>query len=321
MGDEPEGVWGHIVSLVPKSELFEIEGLIGSTLIADNCALWRELKAFNSILTELHTLEFEEPLGATPRKSFTARPPTVAPLSSANLEMLSAAKPATSGGSFSGTGPGSSAVPALLLPEPISSNQHQLQQGELPEGSLTRRSTASGQTDSMEFIFAIQDRLSVDKIPGVLEEIRKALRSEKKELEAEVALLFSAMEGEADTVASRRKPSKGATVAATAAGSANDTVESAAGNLKGREAPISPDVEGPSLDLCRSCARVRDFASQQPGRIRKSSSLADAREQRLCFSCLDRERQARAAEESTGKGSKLRSRLQAARDEHHFLDD
>ena len=318
--EETEGVWGHIVSLVPRSEVFEIEALIGSSLIAENATLWRELKAFNAILTELHTLEFDEPLGMTPRLSGAPllplpAAPTSAPLSSANLELLttSAVSAAASGGH---------PVPSLSLGSVSGVNHqpqqqpHEQQQQQQQEGSLTRRSNATS-VDSMEFIFAIQDRLTVDKIQGVLDEIRRALRSEKRELEAEVAMLFSAMDGEADSVAARRQNSASAVPAAQQPSglAISDTTLS----------PGSPDL---SRDVCRSCARVRDFASQQPGRIRKAAP-AGGRDEQLCFSCLDRERQARGTSGGGGgggegkemvRGSKLRSRLEAARDEHHFFD-
>jgi hypothetical protein len=339
MEDEAEGVWGHIVSLVPSVEVFEIENLVGSSLIADNSALWRELKAFNSILTELHTLEFDEPLSMTPRLASSRMPGSgsdAVPLSSANLELLSA--PAQSAGngpaaksssatatssatsaiaSAVGTVAGASgAVPALPLVAVGEHNQHQRHQ-EASEGSLTRRSNAS--VDSMEFIFAIQDRLTVDKIQGVLEEIRRALRSEKRELEAEIALLFSAMEGEADSASSRQR--KGSSGAVTEGGSSGER----------RSPPPSPDtMEGPK-DLCISCSRVRGFAAQQPGRIRKAVAERDARDRQLCFSCMERERKGGDLLGGGGgepgeprgprKTNRVRSRLQAARDEHHFLED
>lgn len=343
MEDEAEGVWGHIVSLVPSVEVFEIENLVGSALIADNSALWRELKAFNSILTELHTLEFDEPLSMTPRLANARMPGSgsaAVPLSSANLELLSAppAQSASNGpaaklSAATATSSTTSAiacaagaaaealgaVPGLPLAAVGGHNQHQRHQ-EASEGSQTRRSNAS--VDSMEFIFAIQDRLTVDKIQGVLEEIRRALRSEKRELEAEIALLFSAMEGEADSASSRQR--KGSSSGAVAEGGSSG---------ERRSPPPSPDtVEGPK-DLCISCSRVRGFAAQQPGRIRKAVGERDARDRQLCFSCMERERKGGDLSGGGGGGgepgepggprktNRVRSRLQAARDEHHFLED
>jgi len=260
-----EGVWGHVVSLVPRSEVFEVEALVGSSLIADNAALWRELKAFSSILTELHTLEFDEPLGMTIPAARETR------LTAENLGQL---------------------VPPLQLPPP----NEQQQEG---PGPPTKRSTGST-GDSMEAIYAIQDKLGVEKIHDVLEDIRRALRSEKAELEAEIALLMNAMDSETDNVAAKQT----------------------------RKAPAQSAATKSSV--CESCSRFHDFAAQQPGRIAHRKMTAVATSCGLCFSCLEKEHQARKLQAAGsggegggggggGKQSRLRSRLQNAVDEKYFV--
>ena len=275
--DDAEGVWGHILSLVPRSEVFEVEALVGSSLIADNAALWRELKAFSSILTELHTLEFDEPLGMTPRETR---------LTAANLGQLEGA---------------AAVVPTLQLPPP--NEQHEGPPTSAREsnngGALTKRSTGST-GDSMEAIYAIQDKLGVDKIHHVLEDIRRALRSEKAELEAEIALLMNAMDSETDNVAAKQAKQQGALA-----------------------------VESSSSSVCASCARFHDFAAQQPGRIAHRKSAAAASSRGLCFSCLEKEHQMRKLQQAAGsdgggeggggKQSRLRTRLQNAVDEKYFV--
>ena len=59
---ELEGLWAHIHNKAPNIEVPELANLIGIDLIKTNSELWRELKAFSSILTEIHTLEFDKPL-------------------------------------------------------------------------------------------------------------------------------------------------------------------------------------------------------------------------------------------------------------------
>ena len=66
---EAEGLWAHLCERCPPVEREEIANLIGRGLIEENLALWRELKAFSSILTEINTLEFDRPLTANANQS------------------------------------------------------------------------------------------------------------------------------------------------------------------------------------------------------------------------------------------------------------
>lgn len=325
--NEAEGVWGHILSLVPAAEWPEIESLVGSSLIETNTSLWRELKAFNSILTELHTLEFDLPLYSEKQSHRDAfrddgEAENSLPLSLTNLEEFN--KRVNSSTSSSGSGSSVDAhpkIPALSLPPCSGANQQQQQQDH--NASLTRRSNFSG--DSMDFIFALEQHLCVDKIQPVLEDIRRALHSEQSELEAEISQLMSAMDGESDSVAARQAAasvqhlsSAAAAVATAAAGSSSTAPDP---HWRGNNGDGDELVAG--TGVCPSCTRVRDYAFQQPGRIRKAQ--ASGKDGQLCFNCLEKQHTQHrkpSAGASLGVGtSRFRSKLQAARDEHHFLPD
>lgn len=287
-----EGVWGHIISLVPRPEVPEIESLVGSSLIEANQSLWRELKAFNSILTELHTLEFDEPLYSDKREELYLEGDTpranLPPLSLTNLHEFNKAKPAV--------------VDALVLP----ANQQQQQQ----DPPLTRRSNFSG--DSMDFIFAIEQHLCIEKIQPVLEDIRRALRSEQSELEAEIALLMSAMDGESDSVAAKQAAAVLAATSVLTSSSANAAPE--------HRAPLGEEEAHLAEATCPSCSRTHNYTALRvhPGRIRKAPAKASQHGQ-PCFSCLEAEMQQRKS--AAPGASRFRCKLQAARDEHHFLPD
>lgn len=247
MDDEAEGVWGHIISLVPKSEVFEIETLIGSSIIAENSALWRELKAFNSILTELHTLEFDQPLGMTPRFNANANesnsnnvlpsiPITVTesvPLSVANLNEMSNELDSTSHPAASTSYP----IPLLSIPNALA-EQPQANGGST---ELTSRSAAS--RDSMDEILFLSGRLTVDKVAEVVTDIRKALRSERVELEAEIAMLIGAMDGEADNVLARQTQARIPSSATTEKSSKPSTTSTSTWQLK-KQAERQADGRG-----------------------------------------------------------------------------
>lgn len=286
-----EGVWGHIVSLVPRPEVPEIESLVGSSLIEANQSLWRELKAFNSILSELHTLEFDEPLYNDKQQKETSRTDASSSSSTKNLPLLS----------LSNLEEFNKGKPAAADSHNIPANQEQ------QDPALTRRSNFSG--DSMDFIFAIEEHLCIEKIQPVLEDIRRALRSEQSELEAEIALLMSAMDGESDSVTAKQ------VAAASLLSSSLATAPSE------RRAPLGEEEAKWVEATCPSCERAHSYSTSvkvHPGRIRKATAAASQHGQ-LCFSCLEVAMQPR---KSAAPGtSRFRCKLQAARDEHHFLPD
>lgn len=60
--------------------------------------------------------------------------------------------------------------------------------------------------DPIEFVSSIRGHLSIDGIGDVVEDIRRAFKNEKKELESQVATLTRAMEGEVEVVVTARSP-------------------------------------------------------------------------------------------------------------------
>ena len=141
----------------------------------------------------------------------------------------------------------------------------------------------------------------------------------KEELEAEITILYSAMDSETDAIAAEK----------AAACMQDRHHERSMGTLMSSRAPkinrFSPQGKRTSIkeegaegvkDKCQHCQSLQ--REHAPGRIRPKKEKS--RELSFCGRCEGR----KLIEASTGchdkSHSRVRSRLQAAKDEKHFLD-
>lgn len=314
---ELEGLWGHLASKAPSVEVPELARLIGEDLIKTNSDLWRELKAFSTILTEIHTLEFDKPLttdGGFPGGSdpFSSKRRSdsdgILLLTEDNLE---------SAKRTDGMGDTAKDVPSLDLAGSRKANNE-----EQHSEQLTRRSRTS--MDSFEFVMSMEECLNVSRIEEVIDKLRDAFLEEKDELEAEIAILYSALDNETDTIAAE---------------AAKDAISSRKKEINKRTMKLdrfSPQGKGggggggyeSKEGDCEECSLLRhSMAHQEPGRIRPKKGSGSYSVTAMCTSCEERASKEEASRSDGGGGgrgrekSKVRNKLQAARDEKHFLDD
>jgi hypothetical protein len=334
---ELEGLWGHLASKAPSVEVPELANLIGHQLLEENSRKWRELKAFSSILSEMHTLEFDRPLTSDhhdasqrARERDTEEAVTTLSLTQANLNAKVEESKNAEG------------MPKLELggdwnvnncSSAINGNNEEYNE------PLTRRSRTS--MDSFDFIISIEDCISVSRIGEVIDKLRQAFREEKDELEAEISILYAAMDNESDVIAAtaarkamEKRRSDGASKASIVS-NRNPKIERFSPEGKASrwgEGKAATDDYGDYGDngdyageeSCEDCLIRRQAAvSHEPGRIRPAKK---GRDLLLCPNCEEeRERRRQGGGAKGGGGgsekSKVRNKLQAARDEKHFLDD
>lgn len=170
-----ESLWSQICANIPKQEVDEIEKVVGKLKIEENKNLWRELKAFNSIVTEMSMLQFDYPLNDA--ETFNERQKKsheVIPILTLKQNM------------------GNIIPNTLLIDTDVSVQQ------------TTSRFVQS----PAKFIAKIKRNLNVGKIDSVIMEIETAFQQEKNELESEISLLTRAMESEVDSMEQMKTPNK-----------------------------------------------------------------------------------------------------------------
>ena len=289
---ELEGLWAHIHNKAPNIEVPELANLIGIDLIKTNSELWRELKAFSSILTEIHTLEFDKPLTTADDGGGTGK---VLSLTQDNLD--------------SANGKDIGILTDMPKLDISGSRKASLTAGnndeQHSEQQLTRRSRTS--IDSFDIVTSMEECINVSRIDEVVEKLRESFQEEKEELESEIAILYAALDHESDTIA-----------AEVAKNITTHKKESNKRSLKiERFSPQGKRGTVHTFESKDSDGEEYSIMSQEPGRIRPRKSHSIAEEEKA-----SRERTSRA--EGTGvwrEKSKVRNKLQAARDEKHFLDD
>jgi len=200
---EAEGIWGHILARAKPVEVSEIANIIGTKLLRDNSALWEELKAFNSILSDLATSDLLERVddmiyhGGVPNSKDKVKhdvhdnAPAWGTLTADALQ-----------GQSRGAG-----VPSLDFTSSVLANSNS-NPGRGSNNSSSRRGSqlsarSATSMDSLEFVQSIDAHISVLSIHAVAEQVRKALLSERAELESEIGVLRQAVDGETDIIASR----------------------------------------------------------------------------------------------------------------------
>ena len=300
---EQEGLWAHLSERAPPVEREEIANLIGRGLIKQNSTLWRELKAFSSILTELHTLEFDRPLTANLNET---NDDNWAEMSLTTDNLRQSKKQEDS-------------VPLLdvNMTKKANMDNEDLQSDQ----QLTRRSRTS--VDSLDFIMSIEDKICVAHVSDVLDTLRKAFREEKEELEAEIAILYSAMDSETDAIAAEKAATQ----------MRQRQKERNTGLLMSSRAPkmdrFSPQGKQTSSsrwegkegdgDECPDCQSLG--RAHAPGRIRpKKDKPCKDQGSTLCAKCNIKGVKEVDNDRIDNGRSKVRSKLQAAKDEKHFLD-
>ena len=132
--------------------------------------------------------------------------------------------------------------------------------------------------------------LNVDKIREVVDDLRTAIVNENHELEAEISVLHDNMDQEVDDISSKAS-----------------TPRSDASKIM-----VPPTIP---TAYCTKCA-----ASQKQSKIRAIKALPSKSLQCTCQCAPVPEPPKISSRAATGKG-KFRSRLQEARDEHHFMED
>lgn len=210
---EAEGIWGHIVSRAKPVEISEIASIIGTKLLRDNSALWEELKAFNSILSDLATSDLLERVddiiyhGGVSSGKDNGKDKSSS--GAGGWGQLTAA-------ALHGQGPGEAGgprgVPSLDFTVSVVGHGHISNNnvhntgtgtGHNSNSSTGRRGGGGSQQsarsatsmDSLEFVQSIEANISVLSIHTVVEQIRKALIAEHAELESEIGVLRHAMDG------------------------------------------------------------------------------------------------------------------------------
>ena len=225
MDFEAEGIWGHIVSCAPPVEVAEIAKQIGTQHIKKNSDLWRELKAFSSILSDLHTMDlFDDRGNLTFFSHNNNKGGDWAPLTEAGLKNNADAgtsKVPSLDFGMGKTGHSSSRVGTANNSTGRRSNETNQQGSNIAgvnvnvstgrsyatgTGTGTGRSTES--MDSLEFIQSIEGCINVTRISEVKEEIRRALTAERSDLQAEISVLEQALDGESDVIAARSATSR-----------------------------------------------------------------------------------------------------------------
>ena len=303
---EVEGLWAHLSERCPPVEKEEIANLIGRGLIKENSVLWRELKAFSSILTEIHTLEFSRPLTANANETMIDEQWAEVSLTTENLSQ-------NKGKLNEGE-----SVPSLDFNKAKKANTENEDQS---DQQLTRRSLTS--VDSLDFIMSIEDKICVAHVSDVLDTLRKAFREEMEELEAEIAILYSAMDSESDAIAAEKAATRmrerhkernnGALVSSRAPKVDRFSPQGKqTSSLRGERKEVDEDE-------CPDCQALR--REHAPGRIRpKKDKLGEQIGSSVCARCEARGLKDADTERLDKGRSKVRSKLQAAKDEKHFLD-
>lgn len=132
--------------------------------------------------------------------------------------------------------------------------------------------------------------LNVDKIREVVDDIRTAIVNENNELEAEISVLHDNMDQEVDDISSK------------------------ASTPRSDVSRLMPPTTIPA-PYCTKCAM-----SHKQSKIRAIKALPSKSLQCTCQSSAPIPEPPNPPRAGTGKG-KFRSRLQEARDEHHFMED
>lgn len=312
---EQEGLWAHITSKAPSVEVPELATLIGFDLIKTNSDLWRELKAFSMILTEIHTLEFDKPLttkdsiGEGSDQYHSSRRDDTEGILSLTEDNLESAK--------RGNGMGNAVKDMPRLELGGSRRASAVANNEEHSEQLTRRSRTS--MDSFDFVMSMEDCINVSRIEEVVEKLRDAFREEKDELEAEIAILYSALDNETESIA------------AEAAKNAINSRKKETNKRTMKLDRFSPQGKGEggygrgSMENgCEECSLLRHTAvPQEPGRIRPKKGGTAYSVTAMCPSCEEKalKESSRSEGSRSRDRSKVRNKLQAARDEKHFLDD
>ena len=303
---ETEGLWAHLSERCPPVEKEEIANLIGRGIIKENSALWRELKAFSSILTEINTLEFDRPLTANANQSTIDEQWAEVSLTTENLSQSKIQK--------------NEGVPIPSLHINMAKRANMNNEDFQSDQQLTRRSRTS--VDSLDFIMSIEDKICVAKVSDVLDTLRKAFREEKEELEAEIAILYSAMDSETDAIAAEKAA---ALIQDRQHEKSNGVlINSRAPKMnrfspQGKRASTREDGREGVQDECPHCQRLQ--REHAPGRIRpKKEKSREEVGPSMCARCEGRGLEEAYTERLDKGRSKVRSKLQAAKDEKHFLD-
>ena len=369
---QTEGIWGHIVCRANVVELSEIARIIGLKCLQENSALWEELKAFNSILSDIANSELLERVDETifhggKKDSSESGVGWRALTEDALREQKKT-------------------VPALdLASSAILNNNltHGSNNSTSRRGSqLSGRSTTS--LDSLEFVQSIESHINVASIHSVVDDIRKALSNERAELESEITVLRQAMDGESDIISARSSSAR-TNPGASRMGATAEKDKVSQNDCKDKKSKMSrfqkldrlgvgesdicqrkeqKNISATSYD-CKECARVnRDLESvgkMRPNKLSASTSLSSLGMSRqeyvnaltnkydesnddfadriknsntraiFCGRCLEsksKELDEKAVNDDKdptgiamrGSKSRMRNKLQAARDEKHFLD-
>ena len=368
---EAEGIWGHIVHHAQRVEVSELARIIGVKDLEENSNLWIELKAYSSILSDLANADLGSSSGVNDELVFSgdsgAGPSGAwAALSEANLKSQGSVVPSLDlgGGAMASNNSGQ---------ESNSNNSTSRKGG----SQLTGRSSARSM-DSLEFVLSIEEHINVDSIHHVVEQVRRALLSERSDLRSEISVLQNAMDGETDVISAR-------------AASAHHRPSSKQREKKSKmsrfqsgnnanPAHASSQVSGTGTGTgtggeCGACRRLNTDQEVEPGKIRPNksnnkqlsgsaslSSVGVSRSEYLsqlytqqqqpqgrggrqfvqCPDCFEKSSNpghgrrgcsnSLPPEEKSGESSggiamgggksrsRMRNKLQAARDEKHFLD-
>jgi len=314
--NENEGLWGHIVSLAPRVEIEELRSIIGSHLIEKTVTLWDELKAFSSILTDIQTLEFDLPASVdSDKKGYMSNDGTMRKVSneasdSQNVPCLDLSN------ADNGVLDSTKLVGADSNPNNKKNNNNNNDDDEFNLGKTTDRSNMS--MDSFDFIRSIEDSICVSRIHEVVEQIRNAFQQEQEELESEINILYNAMDTESDLIASSSQsiPKEGQRrkdIDCSASNHDNRQIMSATGS------PKMFKTKDTSSSGNSKFVKMQRFVSPEhhPGRIRPRKSKCNHEDEEMN---MKMEMDAKAEGEETKPKSKVRNKLQAARDEKHFLD-
>ena len=384
---EAEGIWGHIVARVKPVEVTEIARVIGVHILTENSRLWEELKAFNSILSDLATADLlsstDDSRGAllhndgNRRGSRNSETGGCGILNAASLSKVPTLD--LTGGALAGNNSGRG------------SNNSTSRLG----SQLTGRSARS--MDSLEFVQSIEGSVNVSTIHEVVDSIRKALIGERAELESEISVLQQAMDGETDIISSRSASARSLSSSGSVREKEKDKEKKSKisrfqnktedGGQGGRYCGKSDNIaeynlsrqneskDGEDIGDCAECRRLHrelEPGKIRPGKMSTSTSLSSVSMSRqeyvsflsnrygdnannnshdkesrilpvvMCTKCVRAQSQSQSEKEKIessaaavkkitnglanagiampGCKSRTRNKIQAARDEKHFLD-
>ncbi len=350
---ETEGIWGHIVHHAQRVEVSELARIIGAKYLEENSNLWIELKAYSSILSDLANADLGSSSGVSDELVFCG---DSGPGPSGAWAALSEANLKSQGSAVPSLDLGGGAMASNNRQESNSNNSTSRKGG----SQLTGRSSARSM-DSLEFVLSIEEHINVDSIHHVVDQVRRALLSERSDLRSEISVLQNAMDGETDVISARaasahHRPSskqrekKSKMSRFQSGNNANPAYSSqVSGTGKGGD--------------CGACRRLNTDQEVEPGKIRpnKSSSKLSGsaslssvgvsrseypqgggRQFVQCPDCFEKSNNpghgrrgcsnSLPPEEKSGESSggiamgggksrsRMRNKLQAARDEKHFLD-